>query len=467
MRLRTHVPLLVAGISLLFACGSDSRRSADSVAQASDIGTAHLTPFERKLKLMRMLPGVNSAAPAFVEEDSVDPSHAGYPAFAPNVPTVLSQGGPTVKSPQIVTITWDGDPNRDVYERFGDRIGDSTYWHATTHEYGVGKAVSGASNHVHISQQLTTISDEDLDTLIRTNVANAATSGWPAPTENTIYTVYLPPNALLFGGDNACQFGIGGYHTDSQLDGAADKPGAVINYAINLNCPAKWDVNVVTVIASHELVEASTDPFPSTKAAYVGFDADHLAFDLLQEFQDELGDACEFAKSSDYVAGSPFAFGVQRSWSNQSAKAGHNPCVPRTKLPYFNVTTFPEQMDKIQVDLTSVGGGTQATAGFKATLGTARTFDIGFYSDAPTNAAWTVWAKTPANIAGLTDNDGKPIPNGQAMATIDKPSGHNGHKAQVSVTPTQASSLGFVYVELHSVLQGAEERVYPVLVSLQ
>ncbi len=55
----------------------------------------------------------------------------------------------------------------------------------------------------------------------------------------------------------------------------------------------------------------------------------------------------------------------------------------------------------------------------------------------------------------------------QAMATIDKPSGHNGHKAQVSVTPTQASSLGFVYVELHSVLQGAEERVYPVLVSLQ
>jgi hypothetical protein len=51
------------------------------------------------------------------------------------------------------------------------------------------------------------------------------------------------------------------------------------------------------------------------------------------------------------------------------------------------------------------------------------------------------------------------------MATLDHPAGHNGHKAQVSVTPSAFNSLGVVYLELHSVLQGAEEKVLPIFLS--
>jgi hypothetical protein len=65
----------------------------------------------------------------------------------------------------------------------------------------------------------------------------------------------------------------------------------------------------------------------------------------------------------------------------------------------------------------------------------------------------------------MTDDKGKPTPNGTAVSTLDKPSGHNGHKALVTITPTNIGPLGALYVELHSVLQGAEERVYPVLLA--
>jgi hypothetical protein len=51
------------------------------------------------------------------------------------------------------------------------------------------------------------------------------------------------------------------------------------------------------------------------------------------------------------------------------------------------------------------------------------------------------------------------------MTTIDNPSGKNGHKAEVSVTPLSFSSIGVLYVELHSVLEGGEEKVVPMFLA--
>jgi hypothetical protein len=454
----------LAVVALAAGCGNAASpaSSSDDSAQADTI-RLNLTPFEKRLKFARLPPRITLSSESAVGLQEMSATHSGYPAFAPNVPQVVSQGGPTLKSPRIVTVTWDGDANRDVYERFGDQIGSTTYWRDNTSEYGVGPAVSGPSNHVHIAQPITTISDEEIDNLVRASITNSA-SGWPAPDQQTIYNVYLPPNALTFGGQDACKFGVGGYHTDSPLDLSDGGSTAEFMYAVNINCPSKWDVHTVTLIASHELVETVTDPFPSVSPGYVGFDADHLAFDLMNEFQDETGDACEFFRSSEYVGGPSFPFGLQRNWSNKAAKAGHAPCVPRTKLPYFNVTTFAASMDKVSVDLTSLGDTTHTTAGYLATAGQARTFEIGFYSDAPTGADWTVWTKVPAALP-ITDQNNAKIPNGQAAATIDNPSGHNGHRAKVTITPSAFSALGVLYVELHSVLQGGEEKVYPVLLS--
>jgi hypothetical protein len=465
LSLRTTALSTLAVVALAAGCGHAAPAPSDDSTQADTIQKLHPTAFQKRLKFAQLPPRITLASELAVGVDDLSAARAGYPAFLPNTPVVVDQGGPTLKKPRIVTVTWDGEVNRDVYEKFGDEIGATSYWRDNTSEYGVGPAFSGPQNHVHIATPITTISDQGIDDLVRASVTNAA-SGWPAPDQQTIYNIYLPPNALTFGGQDACQFGVGGYHTDSPIDLSDGGSTAEFLYAVNINCPAKWDVHTITLIASHELVESVTDPFPNVTPAYVGFDPDHLAFDIMNQFQDEVGDACEFFRSSEYVGSGSFPFGLQRNWSNKSAKAGHAPCVPRTKLPYFNVTTFAASMDKINVDFTSIGDTVHPTAGYLATAGKARTFEIGFYSDAPTGGDWTVWTKVPASLP-LTDQNGNPIPNGQVAAagTIDNPSGHNGHRANVTITPSSFNALGVLYLELHSVLQGGEEKVYPVLLS--
>jgi hypothetical protein len=336
----------ISAAAILIGCGADVSSSSSQTATAMETSAIYppMNAFRKRLKFARLPPSVSMPN----EADLGSPASfdaVGFPAFKPNVPQVISHGGPTLTNPRIVTITWDGDVNREAYEAFGDGLGATKYWKDNTAEYGVGQVVSGPQNHVHIHDAMTTIGDDQIDEMIRTAIKDTVASGWPVADQQTIYNVYLPPNALRFGTNDACNFGIGGYHTDSLIDPTNDQSPEFM-YAININCPAKWDVHTVTLIASHEIVESVTDPFPSTHAAYVGFDDDHLAYDMLNQFQDEVGDACEFFKSSEYVGGASFPFGLQRNWSNQSAAAGHSPCVPLTKMPYFNVTTFPAQMDK-------------------------------------------------------------------------------------------------------------------------
>src|SRR5208282_1712078 len=100
-----------------------------------------------------------------------------------------------------------------------------------------------------------------------------------------------------------------------------------------------------TQSASHEIIEAATDPNPNGSPAWYGFDDNlHLSWDVFQQFQDEIGDACELYLDSFYSeTEANFSFGVQRMWSNKSAAAGHAPCVPTTGSPYYNTTLLDPQ----------------------------------------------------------------------------------------------------------------------------
>src|SRR5262249_9512097 len=160
---------------------------------------------------------------------------------------------------------------------------------------------------------------------------------------------------------NICGQGIGAYHAESTAQ------NMTVAYAVLPQCP---DTGYLDVIgnASHEFNEAATDPRPSSNPAFFGFDDDHLAYEFFNDTQDELGDACEFYPSPFYMddESEQFNFLVQRQWSNQSAAAGHNPCVPAARTPYFNMTVFPEQLDSFMVDMRMIGYGRVQTKGFKA-----------------------------------------------------------------------------------------------------
>jgi hypothetical protein len=358
-------------------------------------------------------------------------------------------------------------------ESFGDLLGWSSFWHAAVGEYGVDGAWSDPRSHVHLSPMPTAaIPIQDVIKTVRTNVTNAATSGWPAWGPETIYAVYMPPNiGVSFGeGGDICESNVGGWHEDIALDPTADAGSERLLYAIIFRCPRFNTPQDATYIASHELAESATDPFPNTKLALGGYDADHLAYEFTQEYNDENGDACEFFPSSrDAITFPLFPFTVQRPWSNRAARRGHNPCVPRSTDAYFNLTPFASQIDDVTLDLTALGSaaGTK-TKGYKVALGQSRTFDVGFFSDAPV-ADWTVTAITSpypgwSHLGYLTDQSNNPIDNGAVTVAIDAPTGGNGHVAHVTVTPTKAGAVGGEWIVLRSLATGvASDPARPML----
>lgn len=338
-----------------------------------------------------------------------------YPAFKPYMGQLADNGGSILAQPTIVSVTWSADPSAARFEEFGDSIGPSKYWSAVTAEYGVGPASSGAANHVRIDgTPPASMSDTQLEAFVRDHVADAA-SGWPTQVTDPVYIVYLPrATKLILQGSEACSQGVGGYHQDVAVSGKA------VAYAIVPQCQ---NFDETTLSASHELAEAATDPYPRTRPAYSGFTNDFLAWEFFQQFQSENGDACEFYRDSFVGPGkTDLAFAVQRQWSNDRARLGHDPCVPAPASAYFNTT--PLDMESVTVDLSAFGSGRVKTKGYTIAVGETKQIPIGFYSDAAADA-WTIQA-----VEGGIQGTSQP---GKVTLSLDTTKGQNGQKAYLTV----------------------------------
>ena len=383
---------------------------------------------------------------------------AGYPAFPADLPQVQKNQGAVLSSPVLVTVSWPGDANASTWEGFGDAIGASTYWSATTSEYGVGPATSGPSNHVRMTQALPpSLSYTDLQNFVVAAVQAAesdagagATDGgapdpaWPRPTldahgnAQTIYSLFIAPSTNVTdpgSGQPFCVEGGLGYH-DSVVVGTAN-----VAYSVTLECAGLTDAEIEET-AAHESVEAATDPFvESATLGYVGFDADHLAWDIYTGFNDELADACQNWQDSYYEESGSFPYWVQRSWSNAAASKGADPCVPAAAGTYYGMALLAGQATTVQVDLTSIGASKESTKGFAATVGQPLTFQVGYFSDASA-PAWKIAYDFPSETQLFTET-GSTLGNGTATVTIDKTTGANGDVANVSVTVKTKGTAGF------------------------
>jgi len=384
-----------------------------------------------------------------------------YPAFPVDYPQISKNQGAVLAAPVIVTVTWPDDTNASTWEAFGDGIGASSYWSATTAQYGVGAATSGASNHVRMTQPLASLSYYDLQNFVIATVQAAQGDGgapdsgspdagspnpaWPAPTKDakgnveTIYSLFIPSSTSVTdpgSGMSFCTEGGLGYHDAVLVDGVP------VPYAVNLECAGEPNSGVEET-AAHECVEAATNPYSTTtNLGYVNFDTDHIAWDLYTGLlgNDELADACQNWQDSYFQETGSFPYWVQRSWSNESATGGHDPCAPGV-TPYQGMTLFPSQESTVKLNLSSIGAGTVSTHGFPVTVGTPLTFQVGFFSDASTGP-WKIAYDFPASTQ-LFSTSGTPIGNGKATVSIDKTSGQNGDKANVTVTVTAKGTAGF------------------------
>jgi hypothetical protein len=342
-----------------------------------------------------------------------------YPAPFPAPPQVITFGGPVLSSPQIYPVFFAGDDAATVASLadFTQNIGATSYWTATTSEYGVGKATGHPA--IKLSQAApSSIDDSTLQSWLATEFAGS--DGFPTPDANTLIVLYYPSGTTItLQGAQSCQ-DFGGYHN------SADVNGQQIAYAVVPRCSGI----TTTGAASHELIEAVTDPQPMMNPAYGQVDDGDLVWELLLG-GGEVGDMCAQFPNV-FTTFAPFSYTVQRTWSNKAAKAGHDPCVPQ--LPgevYFNAA--PVLPDLASLDLQ---GQTAMLKAVKIPVGQSKTIPVQLFSDGPT-APWTVTAVDPAVSLGA--------PSPLLSFSFDKTTGSNGDTLHLTIT-VMAAGQGNVEV---------------------
>jgi len=252
-------------------------------------------------------------------------------------------------------------------------------------------------------------------------------------------------------------------------------PGAVtvgstdVVYAIVPRCDeykTAADVTIagadfVTFAASHELLEAATDPLTTLgKPAYDHVDDAHVLWGTV--FNTEVGDLCARGQRWD-SATKEVGYAVQRMWSNSAAKAGRDPCVPAPGDVYFNaVPVLPEKVTLDGSDGSSSSGGQGSGAmggesdepsdappsndvpasprvdGITIAVGATKTIDVHLSSTAATSGPWTVSAMDWDNRKGT----------GEATLgfAFDRTSGKDGDTLRLSITAKTPGVHAFVLV---------------------
>ncbi len=354
-----------------------------------------------------------------------------YPAPHPAMPQEQNAGGPVMTSPKFVIITFAGDTLAPDINDFAAKVAASSdYWSGTTAEYGVGPVASVLDISVD-ETPATSLQDSDVQAWLTSKLdgpdAGTLEGGapWPQPDGNTLYMIYYPSTvAVSMGGGVSCnQFY--GYHGDYAI-----KANSYVTYSVVARCPPFPDtsaIDSVTSIASHELVEAATDPRAQDNPAWSQPDSAHLAWAV--PAGGELGDLCAGYGNVFYTP-SDVPYLVQRTWSNKAAAAGHDPCQPGGAVPYFNAAAVLP--DTITINDPTLGMYT--SLGVKIPVGGTGTVELDLYSDGPTSGPWTVSASDLSSLFGgpaeLDCSFG-----GQAMAT-----GQNGDKLELTIKVVAAGS---------------------------
>jgi hypothetical protein len=415
-RLFACSPLLVAA-----ACGSSSPETgAPAPAPAATADPTQPT---------------EPMAPAPATVDNGAPSTV-YPAPHPPLPELVNKaGGKVLVAPKLMLIVYPGYEHTAGLQSFSQVLGASAYWAATTKEYGVGPIAYSGTKELTGETAPASIADKDVEAFI----ANKLAAGDLGPPDtSTLYAIIYPQTTTItssgggIGGGSSCS-SFGGYHSDT----AVKVDGKTSNYAFAVmptcaNFGALTGIDEVTGAMSHELIEAVTDPFPSTRngadSAYATVDDDHFIW--LLSGGTESGDLC--VPEGDAFQKLPeLGFTVQRSWSNAAAKQGHDPCVPAMKDPYFQSAPVLPQ-DVTMTLPPSFGGQDVATKGVTIAIGQSKTIEVDLFSDAATSGAWTVTAEDALARLG-----GGPT----LEFSWDRNKGLNGEKLHLTITVKGASSF--------------------------
>jgi hypothetical protein len=351
-----------------------------------------------------------------------------------SLPLEVYSGGPLLTAPLVVTVTFEGDPMAAELEAFGQTVASSAWWDAVRSGYcASGGATCVGDGPQGITVQVPTPaatqytdSDQNGASTLQEWLKSAITNGvLPMPdsnsTSDTLYVLYFPSTTTisLDGADSCVEGGFGGYH-NSMMFGSQQVP-----YVAAIECEpiASPFPNIATLTAlqnttmtaSHEIVEASTDPVPPTAFAIDDTDPNNWGW-IDVTGGGEAADMCVDFLGLDQDETSDAVFTVQRIWSNSQATSGLDPCnpLPAAGDVYFNAA--PRQ------------------AFFIVAVGESVTFEVDAFASAPMGD-WTLtaqdWSDSAAPVLSFAIGGGVGSDGGPLIQV------HDGSAVQVTVTLLQ------------------------------
>ena len=273
------------------------------------------------------------------------------PLPPPTLPQAVPHAGTILKNVQLVTISWSDYSFAPLAESFGDFIVKSNWYKTVGEEYGVGPGKH--LKPVELPERTPpSITDTQLRAFIKQKVLDKTLPA-PSPDNQTLYMFYFPRSTTITddsGNNGTLCSQFAGYHRQGVINPSR------YTYAVIGDCGG--GDQEITITASHELIEAATDPYgPPSDGFYL--DAD-VTDPWEAENGQEVGDLCEYEPDMVSEGGFP----LQKSWSNKAAAAGGDPCIPGAPATYYNIRVSPEGVpsvaagDKITFTLTgwTVGG---------------------------------------------------------------------------------------------------------------
>jgi hypothetical protein len=231
------------------------------------------------------------------------------PAPHPELPQVPNNGGPILSHLKLVTITFAGYAYELEVQAFGEWLVSSSWFTDVGQEYGVGAGTQGP-NVVLTDTPPASASASDIESFLATKILAGTL---PTPDDSTLYVIYYPPSTQPSGlGCSGAWWGHNTVQTPVRF-----------RYAAIPACPPPasfpWtQVQSIEQDASHEIMEAATDPEYWLAPAYAMTDPEN-------PFHYMGGEVADLCVGLTVPEGQ---FLVQRIWSNVAAAKGQSPCVP-------------------------------------------------------------------------------------------------------------------------------------------
>jgi hypothetical protein len=357
---------------------------------------------------------------------------ATFPAVRMQLPRVVYTGGFVMTDVHVAPIYFATDPEQPAIDSFLAAFASSPHWHEMVGEYGVDGPLQ--IDPARVVATAPPVNDEELDALIKSQLGGEV----PAAFDRTIYVLVFPGAASYSGVQGTSCVDYLGFHTNVYVHMKTAIVAAV--WSCTPRNLTLRPIDSATVVISHELVEAATDPVVQSGEANRGFaTVDAGSFAWAKAYGAEIGDMCAAFPRRLYRP-DDVGFLIQRTWSNAQMAGFHDPCVPHVPHDVAFFATVPDDPDVVPIHPSYNDDRARATI---VAAGDSHTIDLLFLSDGPTDREWTV---APFDQDTL---------EGRATAldfAVDRNSGENGTRAHLTITARPKASPGFHAYRLESSL---------------